>query len=489
LLQTYCVLITSVGKVPNLHVHIVLKLPFLSHGDVLRNLDAVIDLTHVTPEILNFLGYILRGRPRNCAFFVRMLISTQRSNGKTKDLVLREVIQLWYDDILSGMEKYLKNACEYFGTDNLNPEKAIMDVLRLRVFYNHKYKEAIELLQHSIIPCQSPECIILGPDDRTFNEIEINPSFESYLVDSIVLFLEKRRKKKMVDVFVDNIITLNNIPSIGNEFDAVFITAIIQKRGFNVQEELNRWKNGQQFDLPSWITSTMEFITTSNLSGSVPIAKYVNDMTYCSYAIQPDIYSGSDIVVSLMDDERNVVLLSASCTISGDSIKKSKVKEQLIKSCMRFQYMECPGKKKKENRLQIGLSNDNNLPYDSTANEVEREEKEKKKKKKKRKKDLNYDLNYTENTKDYRISKVSERANYHEQIKTSTLNRRHIYISVELPHRKSERPELFRFNEYGDLVIIVDDRNMKYVFGSAIEALVERIRCVTLHNKFATNVL
>ncbi|CAG8705902.1 16658_t:CDS:2, partial [Funneliformis caledonium] len=355
-------LLTSVGKVPNLHVHIVLKLPFLSHDDVLRNLDAVIDLTHVTPEILNFLGYILRGRPRNCAFFVRMLISTQRSNGKTKDLVLREVIQLWYDDIFSGMEKYLKNACEYFGTDNLNPEKAIMDVLRLRVFYNHKYKEAIELLQHSIIPCQSPECIILGPDDRTLNEIEINPSFESYLVDSIVLFLEKRRKKKMVDVFVDNIITLNNIPSIGNEFDAVFVTAIIQKRGFNVQEELNRWKNGQQFDLPSWITSTMKFITTSNLSGSVPIAKYVNDMTYCSYAIQPDIYSGSDMVVSLMDDEQNVVLLSASCT-----------------------------------------------------------------------------------------------------------------ISVELPHRKSERPELFRFNEYGDLVIIVDDRNMKYVFGSAIEALVERI--------------
>ena len=54
-------LLTSVGKVPNLHVHIVLKLPFLSHDDVLRNLNAVIDLTHVTPEILNFLGYILRG--------------------------------------------------------------------------------------------------------------------------------------------------------------------------------------------------------------------------------------------------------------------------------------------------------------------------------------------------------------------------------------------------------------------------------------------
>src|SRR5581483_7978217 len=140
-------------------------------------------------------------------------------------------------------------------------------------------------------------------------------------------------------------------------------------------------------------------------------------VTYCSYAIQPDIFSGADVVVSLMDDEQNVVLLSATCTVSGDSIKKSKVKEQLIKSCMRFQYMECPGKKKKEKCLQIGLSNSNDLLYGSTANEednLEREEKKKKKKKKKGKKDLNYDLNYNENTKNYQISKVSERANYHE---------------------------------------------------------------------------
>ena len=34
-------------------------------------------------------------------------------------------------------------------------------------------------------------------------------------------------------------------------------------------------KNGQQFDLPSWITPTMKFITTSNLSDSVHITQYV----------------------------------------------------------------------------------------------------------------------------------------------------------------------------------------------------------------------
>jgi hypothetical protein len=278
---------------------------------------------------------------------------------------------------------------------------------------------------------------------------------------------------------------LNNISLIGNEFDAVFITAIIHKRGLNVREELNKWKNGQQFDLPSWITPTMEFVTTSNLSGSVPIVKYVNDTSYSSYAIQPDIYSGSDVVISLADNKHNVVLLSASCTISSSPVKRSKVKEQLIKSCMRFQYMECPRKKKNNEefsykepkRLQIGLSISNVLPNDSTANEegnLERKEK-KRKKKEEKKKDLNYDLNYAENTKNYRISKISEHAKYHEQIKTSTENRKHIYVSVEIPYRSSERSELFRLNEYGDLVIIVDNRNMEHVFGPAINRLMERI--------------
>ncbi|CAG8777566.1 1882_t:CDS:1, partial [Acaulospora morrowiae] len=62
-------LVTSVGKAPYLDAHIILKLPFLSRDDVLRNLDAVIDLTDVTPEIRDYLGHVLRGRPRNCASF------------------------------------------------------------------------------------------------------------------------------------------------------------------------------------------------------------------------------------------------------------------------------------------------------------------------------------------------------------------------------------------------------------------------------------
>ncbi|CAI2187293.1 7148_t:CDS:2 [Funneliformis geosporum] len=218
--------------------------------------------------------------------------------------------------------------------------------------------------------------------------IEINPSLESYLINSIVLYL-KKTQRSLIGVFVDNIITLNNISSIGNEFDAVFITAIIHKFGLNVREELNKWKNGQQFDLPSWITPTMKFVTTSNLSGNVPIVKYVNDKSYSSYAIQPDIYSGSDVVIYLADKNHNMVLLSASCTVSSKE----------------FSYKE-------PKRLQIRLS---------------------------------------------------------------SKNRKHIYVSVELPYRKGERSELFRLNEYDDLVIIVDDRNMEHVFGPDINRLMERI--------------
>jgi hypothetical protein len=52
--------ITTIGKISNIKAHIVLKLPFLSHNDVLRNLDNVIDLTHVTSSICDLLGYVLQ---------------------------------------------------------------------------------------------------------------------------------------------------------------------------------------------------------------------------------------------------------------------------------------------------------------------------------------------------------------------------------------------------------------------------------------------
>ncbi|CAB4440545.1 unnamed protein product [Rhizophagus irregularis] len=472
-------LVTSIGKEPNRKAHIVLKLPFLLPDDVLRNLDTILDMTGVTPNTRDLLGHVLQGRPRNCASFVRLLILKERSIG-TKNQVLQELIPLWHNNTCSDVAKYFETTCEYLGADHINPEKAIMDVLRLRVFYNHNYMEAIKLLQHSIIPCESPECIVLDSKVKVSEIIEINTSLESYLVDSIDLYLRKSGKQ-MIDVFVDNIVTLNNISSIGNEFDAVFIAAIINKRGLNVREELNKWKNGQQFDLPSWITPTMEFVTQFNISGNVPLVKYVNDSNYSSYAIQPDIHSGSDAVMYLVDNKKNVLLLSASCTVSSCPIDKKKVIKQSIKTCLNHQYMECQ-EKKKTRHLQIGL--DSTLPTlsnDATANKEDNLEGEKNEE---YDQDLNYgeldyDLNYTKNIKDYRISNTYKYAEYHEQIKNSTKNRNHIYVTVELPHRagnrSGKRPELFRLNQYGDLVIIVDDRNMEHVFGPAINRLLERI--------------
>ncbi|CAG8594865.1 7108_t:CDS:2, partial [Acaulospora morrowiae] len=484
--------------------HIVLKLLFLSHNDVLRNLNAVIDLTDVSPKILNFLGYFFKERPWNCTSFVGLLISKQILVNRTKDQKNQEIIELlekWYKMIRMDMAEYLENTYKYLDANNLNPNRAIIDILRLRVFYNQKYESAIKLLHHSIIPCKSSECITLRSSEHTPDIIEINTSLEFYLIFSIELFLKNTRRKTLVEVFIDEIIRLDGIPSIGNEFDSIFITAIIQKRELNVREKLNRWKNDQQFDLPSWITSTMKFVTISNLSRAIPIAKYVEDKIYYYYAIQPDTYTGSDLVISLVNDKQNVVLLSASCTVSGSPIERDKVKRQLIKSCLKFQYMKYPRRKnsetvefspwKKRTRLQTGLGV---IPDDTTANDNDSEKDEADLEEEEYGQDLNFDdvdynLNYTKNVKKYQISKVSERAKNNEKIKTSTENQKHIYVSVELPHRRSKRPELFRFNEYGDLVIIVDDRNMEHVFGPSIKELVDSLRFVSLHNKLVINAL
>ncbi|RUP43370.1 hypothetical protein BC936DRAFT_137280, partial [Jimgerdemannia flammicorona] len=53
-------------------------------------------------------------------------------------------------------------------------------------------------------------------------------------------------------------------------------------------------------------------------------------------------------------------------------------------------------------------------------------------------------------------------------------SRRYIHVLVELPRRTGKkRPDLVRFDDNGDLVIIVDDRNVKEVYGSAVKSLVE----------------
>ncbi|CAB5391819.1 unnamed protein product [Rhizophagus irregularis] len=387
-------LVASMGKTQSLHAHIVLKLLFLSHYDVLRNLEAVIDLTDVTPKTRDILGYFLRGRPRNCASFVRELISNRKPTNRTKDQEMRVLIRLWFEKMSTDIADYLEDAFQAC-------HKTVSFLVRL------------------------PECIVPRHDESFSEEITINPSFESYLIPGIEAFFQ-RRGKSLVDVFIDNIILLNNNSSIGNEFDAVFITAIIQKRGCNVRDELNKWKNGQQFDLPSWITSTMKFVTISNLSNAVPLARYVSDETYCRRAIQLEPCSGSDLklVIPAANEEDD---------LEDDDLEEDDLEEDDLGE----------GDLEEEEYGQ-------DLDFDG----------------------VDYDLNYTENTKNYR---VSDKKN-HEAIKNSTKNRKHIYISVELPRRRSKRLKLFRINEYGDLVIIVDDRNMEHVFGPVIKNLMETLR-------------
>src|SRR2546421_222475 len=88
-------------------------------------------------------------------------VQFQAKNG-TKDQEIQELLRLWFEKISCDMAVYLENACIYPRANKFNPETAIMDVLRLRVFYDHKFEHAIKLLQHSVIPCQSPDCIKLS---------------------------------------------------------------------------------------------------------------------------------------------------------------------------------------------------------------------------------------------------------------------------------------------------------------------------------------
>src|SRR5581483_11585540 len=100
----------------------------------------------------------------------------RESKNRTKDQEMQKLLHLWYKKISLDMGVYLENVCKSLDVNYFNSETAIIDILRLRVFYNYKFKHAIELLQHSIIPCQSPECIILNHHYN--NKIQINPSLE-----------------------------------------------------------------------------------------------------------------------------------------------------------------------------------------------------------------------------------------------------------------------------------------------------------------------
>lgn len=68
----------------------------------------------------------------------------RKPTNRTKDQEMRVLIRLWFEKMSTDIADYLEDACNYVGADNLYPEKAIMDVLRFRVFYNQKFRHAIK---------------------------------------------------------------------------------------------------------------------------------------------------------------------------------------------------------------------------------------------------------------------------------------------------------------------------------------------------------
>ncbi|RUS14307.1 hypothetical protein BC937DRAFT_94031 [Endogone sp. FLAS-F59071] len=479
-------------------VQVILKLPFLTPKDVLRNLDAVIDLQGVTNSTRDYLGTMLQGRPRSCAYFIKLLAKT-RSTRESKEQEIRELIKTWHKEMCASMAKYLRETCENLG-EEIDPYQAILDIVGLWVSSNptnSTYKHAIALLQHCVLPSEKPDFITLDPGSSLSPAFEISTTLESFLLPGIELFLEQRGKT-LVDILVDNMSRLQHIKTIGNQLHSAFTTAMIQKHGRNVREELTAWTNNKDLAFPDWITSGLRFVTTSNLANGVSLVGYIKDIfskapNHHCHAIQPEESAGSDVVLSLVDDEQHVVLMSVSCTISGKNVKKEKIMEQALKANLKYQYMVTTKKRitasnsssKSYKKLKLEttfdlptdiichhyfhiddsriIMDDSTIIDDGSLTTGKNE---------------NFDLDYTNTAKLFKVS--DNYKELHEWL-LSQITWNYIHVLVELPHRvklyeTKKRTEIFRFNENGDLIIIVDDRNVDQVFGLSMVHLIESIQ-------------
>jgi hypothetical protein len=235
-----------------------------------------------------------------------------------------------------------------------------------------------------------------------------------------------------------------------------------------VLEELKKWTDDPHFNFPEWITPGMQFVTETNLSNFVSLYDYVKDIysqspKYLNYAIQTSYHAGSDLVFSLVvksDDSKNVIL----STIFKKEVPESKA----FKACLEFQYMKrISNEKKRPNdkglselqskKMKLGPAN---IDHDDRYLYWDR----------------NFDLDYDEILKSYQISKNPKLAELHHKIAgLMTVNkisgnvvdkRKCIHILVELPHRSvsssvsKQRPDIFRYDKNGNLIVIVDDRNV-----------------------------
>ncbi|POG54464.1 hypothetical protein GLOIN_2v1740002 [Rhizophagus irregularis DAOM 181602=DAOM 197198] len=452
---------TSVGKEPSRAVHLVLKLPYLSPDDVTKVLDTVINMEGVSPETLLYLGNILKGRPRNCASFLKML-AYRSELLKDKDDEMVKTSKKWIEKITMSMISYLRNTDSTLAIGGVDPRKAIVDLVCCGII--NSTSAGAELLRHGILPIQSPTFITLNSEEIDFTSIKINLELESYFITAIGKYFMLDNNATLTDIYVSHILErLGSPQSFGNELDGAFASAIIEKCGRNVLEELKKWTDDldPHFKFPEWITPGMQFVTETNLSKAVPLDVYVKDIyqttKYHTHAIQPPQNAGSDLVLCLVDksnESNNVVLLSLSSAIYDENVTSSK-------------YMEEKKEEKKEKKNKKRSNNEKkSRPQNKKMKLNDQNDGEEGCKPQKRvivvddndddddsdQNDLNYDLDYDKTLKGYKESKTAN----------VTYNRKCIHILVELPHRAlSKRPNIFRYDKKGNLIVIVDNRNVK----------------------------
>ncbi|PKC70312.1 hypothetical protein RhiirA1_454916 [Rhizophagus irregularis] len=79
---------------------------------------------------------------------------------------------------------------------------------------------------------------------------------------------------------------------------------------------------------------------------------------------------------------------------------------------------------------------------------------------------------YDKTLKDYQVSGKPKFAELYCKIADVVNKRKCIHILVKLPYRDlskwPERPDIFRYDKKGNLIVIVDDRNVKQVFGEQL---------------------
>ncbi|CAB4492049.1 unnamed protein product [Rhizophagus irregularis] len=403
----------------------------------------------------------------------------------------------WIEKITKSMVTYLRNAASTLAIGGVDPRKAIVDLVCCGII--NSTSAGAELLRHGILPIQSPNFITLNPDEIDFTSIEINLELESYFITALGKYFMLDNNATLTDIYVSHILQrLGSPQSFGNELDGAFASAIIEKCGRYVLEELKKWTDDPDphFKFPEWITPGMQFVTETNLSKAVPLDVYVKDIyqstTHHNHAIQPPHNAGSDLVLCLVDksnEPKNVVLLSLSSAIYDGNVTSRKVKMQAFKACLEFQYME--KKKEVKEEEKENKKRPNNEKESRPQNKKMRLEGEgsaviglTKKYQDPQKKvivvddnddddsdqdDLNYDLEYDETLKDYKESKTGSYVKLHRNIADAVYNRKCIHILVELPHRAlSKRPDIFRYDKKGNLIVVVDDRNVKQVFGEKL---------------------